>query len=66
VAGLPPSAPIRRATLKASQIRQKPPQRPSNRGLFEVSGRLRNLEGSAARPLPPALEISYQPPGFSR
>ena len=30
--------------------------------LNPAAGRLRNLEGSAARPLPPALEIRYQPP----
>ncbi len=30
--------------------------------LNHAAGRLRNLEGAAARPLPPALEITYQPP----
>jgi putative transposase len=34
--------------------------------LNHAAGRLRNLEGSAARPLPPALEISYQPQGLSQ
>jgi putative transposase len=29
--------------------------------LNHAAGRLRNLIGSAARPLPPALEMSYQP-----
>jgi len=34
--------------------------------LSPAAGRLRNLEGSAARPLPPAREIRYQtPPGLS-
>ena len=34
--------------------------------LNPAAGRLRNLEGYAARPLPPALEINYQPPGLSQ
>lgn len=33
--------------------------------LNPAAGRLRNLISSTARPLPPALEISYQPPGLS-
>jgi putative transposase len=33
--------------------------------LNPAAGRLRNLEGYAARPLPPALRINYQPPGLS-
>jgi putative transposase len=31
-----------------------------------AASRLRNLISSAARPLPPATEISYQPPGLSQ
>ena len=34
--------------------------------LNPAAGRLRNLEGYAARPLPPALRINYQPPGLSQ
>ena len=34
--------------------------------LNHAAGRLRNLEGSADRPLPPASEISYQTPGLSQ
>ncbi|MET4702081.1 putative transposase [Constrictibacter sp. MBR-5] len=30
-----------------------------------TAGRLRNLEGSAAQPLPPARQINYPPPGLS-
>ncbi len=31
-----------------------------------AAGRLRNLISSAARPLPPAMKINYQPPGLSQ
>ena len=34
--------------------------------LNPAAGQLRNLISSAARPLPPATEISYQPPGLSQ
>ena len=34
--------------------------------LNPAAGRLRNLISSADRPLPPASEISYQPPGLSQ
>ena len=34
--------------------------------LNPAAGRLRNLISSTGRPLPPALEINYQPPGLSQ
>ena len=34
--------------------------------LNTAAGRLRNPDISADRPLPPALEIAYQPPGLSQ
>jgi hypothetical protein len=47
----PRAAALAHGRLSPETVRLNPP-----------AGRLRNVEGSAARPLPPALEIRYQPP----